>query len=132
MAERPISDVVKSLGDDVTRLVRGEFALLKTELQHNLAKLGTGAGLLGGAGVVGLFALQFILLALMFGLIAMGLAAWISALIVGVLLGVIAAVMAMSGKKTVSSTSVAPTQAIDQMKTDAAIIKDDVDRLRRH
>lgn len=129
-ADRPLSEIVKDLGNDLTRLVRGEIALLKSELQHNLTKIGAGAGLLGGAGVIGLFALEFLLLAVMFGLAAAGVSLWLSALILAVLLGAVAAVLAFSGKKNVQNASVAPTETIEQVRTDAAVIKDDVERLR--
>lgn len=128
--DRPLSEVLKSVGDDLGRLVRGEIALLKAEMQKNAAKLGAGAGLFGGAGLVGIFALECLLLALIFGLVALGLPAWAAALIVGVVLAVIAGVLAMTGKKTVADASVVPTETIEQIKTDAAMLKSDVDRLR--
>lgn len=129
-SDRPIGEVLKNLADDLTRLFRGELALLKAELQQNIAKLGTGAGLLGGAGVVGLFALEFLLLALMFGLAALGLQIWVAALIVGIVLAIVAAVLAFSGKKNVANASVAPNETIEQVRTDAAVIKHDVERMR--
>ena len=129
-SDRPLSEVLRSIGDDLSRLMRGEIALLKTELQHNVARIGSGAGLLGGAGVVGLFALEFILLAAMFGISAMGLPLWGSALILGALLGIVAGVLAMSGKKKVSGASVAPVETIEQVKADAAVLKHDIDRIR--
>jgi membrane protein len=129
-SERSISEVVKSIADDLGRLVRGELTLLKTEMRENASKLGAGAGLFGGAGLIGIFALQCLLLALIFGLIAAGLRAWAAALIVGLLLAAVAAVLALRGKKTVANASVAPTETIEQVKTDVAAIKNDVDRLR--
>jgi uncharacterized membrane protein YqjE len=128
--DRPLSEILKDLVNDLGRLVRGEIALLKVELQENITRLGTGAGLFGGAGVMGLFAFEFLLLALMFGLVAMGLQFWLAALIVGLLLAVIAAVLAMSGKKKVANASLAPAETIAQVKTDAAVIKQDVERLK--
>ena len=130
MSERPIGDILKTLGDDLKRLVREEMTLLKRELQENLTRLGTGAGLLGGAGVIGLFALLFLLLAVMFGLAAAGLQLWLAALIVGIALAVVAGVLAMGGKKSVSSAHIAPEETIEQVKTDAAVIKHDVDHMR--
>lgn len=128
--DRPLSEVLKSVGDDLGRLVRGEIALLKTEMRQNATKIGAGAGLFGGAGVMGLFALEFLLLALVFGIVAMGLQAWAAALIVGVLLAIVAGVLALTGKKTVANASVVPTETIEQVKTDAAALRSDVDRLR--
>lgn len=127
--DRPLPEILKSLFEDLGRLVRGEIALLKTELHENVTKMGTGAGLLGGAGLVGLFALEFVFLAVMFGLIALGLQAWVAALAVAVMLGVTAAVLALRGKKAVAAASLAPEETIEQVKTDAALIKNDVERL---
>jgi len=129
--DRSLSDIVKSLGDDLGRLLRGELALLKSEMRDNVAKIGTGAGFFGTAGIVALFALEFILLALVFDLVAVGLPAWAAALIVGVVLAAVAGVLAMRGKRNVASASVVPRETIDQIKTDAAAIKDDVQRLGR-
>lgn len=128
--DRPLSEVLRSVGDDLGRLIRGEITLLKTEMRENAAKLGAGAGLFGGAGLVGLFALECLLLAVIFGLVALGLPAWASALIVGVVLAIIAGVLALTGKKTVANASLAPNETIAQIKTDAAMLKSDVDRLR--
>lgn len=129
--DRSFADIVKDLTADLSRLVRGEIALAKTELQQNIARIGSGAGLFGGAGVVGLFAVEFILLAILFGLVALGLPAWAASLIVGVVLGIVAAVLAMSGKKAVAGASVAPAHAIEHMKADADAIKSEIDRVRR-
>lgn len=128
--ERSLADVAKDLTSDLTALVRGELALAKAEISENVARLGTGAGLLGGAGVVGLFAIHFLLLALMFGLYAMNLPLWAAALIVGVVLGIVAGVLAMRGKQNVAGASVVPTHALEQMKRDAETIKSDLERAR--
>ena len=121
---------MKGLSGDIGDLVRGEIALAKAEIQDNVTRLGTGAGLLGGAGVVGLFALEFVLLAIMFAIVAAGVREWIAALIVAVLLGVVAAVLALNGKKRVSGASVVPTEAIEHLKNDAEMIRNDVRHLR--
>ena len=129
--DRSIAEVIKSLGTDFAQLVRDEIALAKNEMQGSIARIGTGAGLFGGAGIVGLFAVEFLLLALMFGLIALGVHAWLSALIVSIVLFVIGAVLAMSGKKAVSNINVVPTHTIEHVKADVAAIKADIDQARR-
>lgn len=128
--DRPVGDVIRDLFEDLSRLVRGEIALLKAEMQENLAKIGTGAGLLGGAGILGLFTMLFVFLAIMFALIDLGLKSWLAALLVAVGLGIIAAILAVSGKKSVSQASVAPTETVHQVKSDAQHIKRDVEQLR--
>ena len=129
-SDRSLADIAKDLSGDLSRLVHTEIALAKTEIQQNVARLGTGAGLLGGAGFIGVFALEFVLLALMFGLTALGLRLWLSALIVAVVLGIVAAVMVMTGKKKMQGASLAPTHAIEQMKSDVETIKNDLKNVR--
>ncbi len=128
--DRSLSDIVRELTQDLSALVRSEVALARTELQHSISRLGTGAGLLGGAGVIGLFALEFVLLTLMFGIVALGLSLWLAALIVAVFLGFVAGVLAMSGRKSVQGASLTPTHTIEQVKTDISTIKADVARVR--
>jgi hypothetical protein len=130
-ADGSISDGIKTLAADLTRLVRDEIALAKIEMQGSIVRIGTGAGLFGGAGFVGIFAAEFLLLALMFGLMALGLRAWLSALIVSILLFVIGGVLAASGKKALSNTSIVPKQTIEHAKADIAAIKADIDQARK-
>ncbi len=129
-SNRSLPEIVKDLSADLGQLIHSEIALAKSEIQENVARLGTGAGLLGGAGVAGLFALEFVLLAIMFGLVAAGLNTWLAALVVAVALGVIAALMAMRGKSKVANASVVPSATIENVKRDVAAIKNDVTDLR--
>jgi uncharacterized membrane protein YqjE len=129
-SERSLGDIARDLTRDLSGLVRSEVALAKTELQENISRLGTGAGLFGGAGVMGLFALEFFLLALLFGLVALGLQVWLAALLVGIVLAVVAAVLAMRGKKSVAGASIAPARAIEHLKDDVAAVKAGVEQTR--
>jgi len=131
MSAEPIGSL-KNLTSDLGQLVRSEIALAKSELHDSVVRVGTGAGLFGGAGVVGLFAVEFLLLAAMFGIAAVT-SLWLGALVVGVVLGIIGAVLAMSGKKKLQSAGEGPAHAIEQIKSDAKVIKADVERAaRRH
>ena len=129
-SDRSLADVITNIGDDLGRLVRGELALLKAEVRENASKVGTGVGMFGGAGLAGLFAVEFFLLALLFGLAAAGLQTWLAALIVGVVLAAVAGFLALRGKKNVSSASVMPVETMQQIKSDAAALKADVQRVR--
>lgn len=126
-----IVEGIKALTADLTHLVREEIALAKAEMQGSIARIGTGAGLFGGAGFVGIFAVEFLLLALMFGLIALGVRAWLSALIVSIVLFVLGAVLAAGGKKAFSNTTIVPKNAIEHAKADVAAIKADIEQARR-
>jgi hypothetical protein len=129
-SDRSVGGSIKDLTSDLSQLVRSEITLAKAELHDSVARIGTGAGLFGGAGVVGLFAVEFLLLAAMFGIAAVT-SLWLGALIVGVVLGLIGVVLMMTGKKKLQGATDGPARAIERIKSDAQVIKADVERAAR-
>ena len=129
-AGTPTATIVKELFDDLTKLMQGELALVKDELRENAAKLGSGAGMFGGAAALGFFAGHFVLLAIMFGLIRLGVPPWGAALLVAIGAGAGAALLGLGGKKKVSNAHLAPTESAAQVRRDVNAIKSDVSRLR--
>jgi uncharacterized membrane protein YqjE len=118
LRDRPTTELLRELSDQTTTLVRQEIELAKAELTQKGKKAGVGAGMFGGAGIAGLFALAALTTAIIAALdTAMPL--WLAALIVAVVYGAIAGVLAMRGKKEIDqATPVAPEQAIDSTKED--------------
>jgi uncharacterized membrane protein YqjE len=118
LRDRPTTELLRELSNQTTTLVRQEIELAKAELTEKGKKAGTGAGMFGGAGIAGLFALAALTTAIIAALdTAMPL--WLAALIVAVVYGAIAGVLAMRGKKEIDqATPVAPEQAIDSTKED--------------
>jgi VIT1/CCC1 family predicted Fe2+/Mn2+ transporter len=118
LRERPIGDLVKQLAGQTSTLVRQEIELAKAEMSQKAGIAGQGAGLLGGATVVGLLAagaLTAFLILLLSGVMD----AWLAALIVGVVLGVVAAVLALSGRKRIrDATPPVPEQTVETVKED--------------
>lgn len=55
-----IAQVIKSIQDDVTTIVRGEIALAKDELKAEVGKAGVIAGLFAGAGYLAISALAVV------------------------------------------------------------------------
>ena len=64
--DRSLGQVVSDLSGDLSTLMRQELELAKAELKAEAGRVGKGAGMLGGAGLAGWFALLFLSLALMF------------------------------------------------------------------
>ena len=56
-ADASLGDLAKQLSEQTSRLVRQELELAKVELDEKGKQAGIGAGLFGGAGVFGLYAL---------------------------------------------------------------------------
>ncbi len=117
--ERSVGELLRELSAETSTLVRQEVQLAKVELAEKGKQAGKGAGLLGGAAVMGL-ALLGAFTAFLIAVIALAVPVWLSALIVTVLYGVIAGVLALAGKKALQQAGPAkPEQTIDTLKEDA-------------
>jgi uncharacterized membrane protein YqjE len=121
--EQSTAELLRKLSEQTTELARKEIELAKVELQEKGRKAGIGAGLFGGAGAVGFYALgaftAFLIL-----LLDTATAAWLAALIVTVVYGAIAGVLAMRGKTKVSeATPPLPEEAVETTKEDVRWVK---------
>jgi Putative Actinobacterial Holin-X, holin superfamily III len=116
--ERSASELLRDLSQQTGDLVRQEMELAKAELRVKGKAAGMGAGMFGGAGLMGLYALGALTAAAILGL-AIVLDAWLAALIVGLAYGAVAGILALTGKKKVEQASPpVPEQAIESSKED--------------
>lgn len=120
--ERSLGEIISSVTQDITTLVRQELDLAKTELKQEASKAGKGAGLLAGAGVAGHFVLLFVSLTIVFAL-DLALPLWASALIVGVVWAIVAAVLASIGKKAIQESNPQLPKTQQTLKEDASWAK---------
>ena len=117
-SERPVGELLKELSNQTTTLVRQELELAKAEMAEKGKKAGLGAGMFGGAGLVGLLALGSLTTCVIAALDT-GMELWLAALIVTAVYAAIAGALALLGKqKTQEATPPAPEQAIDSTKED--------------
>lgn len=121
-AERSTGEIISSVTQDITTLVRQELDLAKTELKQEAGRAGKGAGLLAGAGVAGHFVLLFVSLTIVFAL-DLVLPLWASALIVAVTWAVVAAVLASVGKKAIQESNPQLPKTQQTLKEDASWAK---------
>lgn len=113
-----VGDLISGVAADFSTLMRQELELAKAEVKAEAAKAGKGAGMLGGAGLAGYFALLFASIALMY-LINLALPLGWAALIVAALWAAVAAVLAVQGRTRLKAVSPAPTQTAETLKEDA-------------
>jgi uncharacterized membrane protein YqjE len=108
--DRSVPELARQLSDQTTELVRKEVELAKAELQIKGKRAGLGAGMFGGAGVFGLYALGALTACVILAL-ATAVAAWVAALIVAVAWGAIAGALALAGKgKVQEATPLCPSR----------------------
>jgi uncharacterized membrane protein YqjE len=115
---RSVGEIVGDISKDMSTLIRQEMDLAKAELKQEVAKLGKGAGMFGGAGLAGFFTLFFLSLALTY-LLDNWLPVELAALIVALLWGIAAAVLALRGRREIK-------QANPQLPVTQQTLREDV------
>lgn len=108
----------------VASLVRKEVDLARAEMSENIGRAAVAVGLLVGAVVVVLVALNVLAGALVAGITRLGLAPGWSALLVGVVFACIAGAMAAKGVKDLKLVSLAPTRTAKNVKRDAQAVRE--------
>jgi hypothetical protein len=131
LRDRPVGELLKELSNQTTTLVRQELELAKAEMAEKGKQAGIGAGMFGGAGLVGVLALGA-LTACLIAALATGMEVWLAALIVAIVWAAVAAVLALMGRqKTREATPPAPEQAIESTKEDVQWAKTRMRSARR-
>jgi Putative Actinobacterial Holin-X, holin superfamily III len=122
------ADLLSRLPDQVTTLVRDEVRLAQAEVTAKAKRLGVGAGLFGGAGLVAVLGLNALVTAAVLGLASV-IPGWLAGILIAVVLFAIAAVLALIGKKDVQQAAPpVPTETIASVKADVATVKDGLSR----
>jgi sugar phosphate permease len=131
LRERPIGELLKQLSQETTTLVRQELDLAKAEVAQKGQKAGKGAGMFGGAGIVGFLALAALTAALIMA-IDKATANWVAALIVAAVYAAIAGVLALLGRNKIQEAGPpVPEQAAESVKEDVQWAKTRTQSARR-
>jgi hypothetical protein len=126
--ESSTGDLVKQLSEQVSVLVRDELKLAQLEMQRKGKQAGLGIGMLGGSGLIALYAAGCLLACAVIAISGV-MAAWLAALIVGAALLAAAAVVALLGKgRLKKAVPPVPEEAAEGIKTDVEVVREGVRR----
>ena len=112
-----VGDLVGEIADDLSRLVRKEIDLAKTEAKQEVTKLGKGAGMLAGAGIAAHLLLLFLSVALML-VLGRAMDLDLAALIVAIIWAIAAALLASMGRRQLKSFDPKLEQTTQTLKED--------------
>jgi uncharacterized membrane protein YqjE len=121
--EPTTGELLKGLADDATKLLRQEILLARQELQEGLTASAKGGALLAVAGVLGLYALGFLLYTIA---VAIGGPDWLGFAIVTVVLLIVVAVLGLVGRRQLAASKVAPERARAQLQATATELKEEI------
>jgi hypothetical protein len=122
--ERSFGELLGELSEDVSTLLRQEVRLARAEMSRTLSRATTDAVKLGAGALVALAGGLTVVAALVLGLIALGLAAWVSALIIGALLGVAGYVMLRNGLQDLKRMDPTPHRTVETLRDDLMWVKE--------
>ena len=130
-SDASMADLVRQLSEQTSTLVRQEMELARVELTQKGKQAGIGAGMFGGAGMLGFYAFGAITAAAILAL-ATAVDGWLAALIVGLVYAAVAGVLALTGKNKVQqAVPPVPEQAVESSKEDVQWAKTSAQQARR-
>jgi nitrate/nitrite transporter NarK len=119
-----VAELVKQLSEQSSALARKEVELARLEMTEKAKRTGIGAGMFGGAGVLGTATLGALTACFILAL-NLAVAGWAAALIVAGAYALIAGVLVLAGKSNLQKgRPPAPQQAVESTKEDVAWVKD--------
>lgn len=116
-------ELVSQLSAEVSRLIRDELRLAHVEIADKAKKAGIGAGVLGAAGMLALYATG---VPIACGILALALVmdAWLAALVVGLGLGAAGDVAVLIGRNEMQTgTPPIPTWTLESVKENLAAVR---------
>ena len=122
-SDKSLADLSKQLSEQAAALASKEVELAKAEVALKGKRLGLGAGMFGGAGLLGAYAVGALTACFVLAL-STALDGWLAALIVAVAYGAIAGALALTGRRQVEQgTPPVPERAIESTKADVESTK---------
>lgn len=113
--ERTLPEVLQGAIGNIQEIIRSEFQLAKAEMKAAVAKMTGPAAMLGVGVTISLYAMGFILLAIVYKLSTM-MEAWIAALLVGGVLALIAIVTLIGATSKLKHVNAVPERTVETMK----------------
>jgi hypothetical protein len=131
LREQSMGELFKQLSEDMSTLVRQELRLAQSEMTEKGKRAGIGAGIFGGAGLIGVMALGT-LTACFVAALSKAMDVWLAALIVTVVYAAIAGVLALQGRERIQqATPPVPEQTVETVKEDVQWAKTQLPSGRR-
>ncbi len=116
--QESVSELIKDLSRDISDLVRQEIELARAEMMEKGKKAGVGAGMFGGAALMGAAAVGGSMATIII-VLDLWMPLWLAALITTVLYAAVAAVLAMRGRDELRQTGTPiPEKTKESVKED--------------
>ena len=121
--EQSLSELFSELSRESSTLMRQQIELAKVELSDKMSRLGAGLARVVVGGLLAPGGLLVILAAVVLGVVAMGVPAWLAALLVGLVVSFVGYLLAQQAIAAMGREDLAPRTTIDTLKESAEWVK---------
>ena len=125
--ERSLADLLRSMTEELTALLRKEVELAKAEVQEQVSTAGKAAAMFAGTAVTGFVALVLLAMAAAWGL-AEVVAPGVAFAIVGAVFAIVAAVLLSVARKRVAEVNPVPERTMANVREDIQTAKSSIAR----
>lgn len=122
-SDASLGQLLSRLSDDLSRLLRQEVELAKSEVRLEAKKAAKAGGMLGAGALAAYLALLLVSFAAAWGLAEL-MPAGLGFLIVGIVYAIVAAVLLTAGRSRMQDVEPVPQQTVETVKEDARWAKD--------
>jgi Putative Actinobacterial Holin-X, holin superfamily III len=113
--ERTLPEVLQGAIGNIQEIIRSEFRLARAEITAAIGKISGSAAMIGVGLGISLYAIGFILLAIVYKLSAV-MEAWAAALLVGGILALLAIVTLVGAASKLRHVNAIPEKTVETMK----------------
>jgi hypothetical protein len=117
--DRSLGELFGDLTRSLSTLIRQELELARTEMTARAGRLSQGAGMVGVGGALLYAAVLGAMAVVTLGLVELGLAAWLAALVVTIVVAVLGGLLVASGRGELKKADLVPRRTIETVREDA-------------
>jgi uncharacterized membrane protein YqjE len=120
---RSVGELLRDLASDVTRLIRDELALARSEAGDKMNQMLTALVSMISGALLGLAALIILLQAVVQGL-SNHMPDWLASLITGGVVAIIGAIIVYGGQKALSASQLMPGRTAENLRKDMNVVRE--------
>jgi hypothetical protein len=124
--DRSLGELFSDLSRSLSTLIRQEIDLARTEMTARAGRLSRGAAMVGMGGALLYAAVLGAMAVLVFGLVELGLAPWLAALVVTIVAAVVGGGLVAAGQDALKKADLVPRRTIETLREDADWAKERV------
>jgi hypothetical protein len=120
---RGVGDLLRDLANDISRLIRNELALARSETSDKMHQMVAALASIVGGSLLGFAALIILLQAVVQGL-SNHMPDWLASILTGGAVAIVGAILVYGGQKALSANRLAPDRTAENLRKDMNLVRE--------